>query len=270
MISRRFLLMLALLANASAVSAQDWYRVEAILVAYQNEAMIDHEIWPVAIDTPEVLVNDNQADMQWWLQPQLSQQTPTALWAGFNAAPVPQANWPAPLQPLPYRDMEQRANRIHADATMDVIWHQAWLEPIQAEDTAVKHPINLDVQGQIDMTVRGTLSLYRSRYLHVNTDLKVQHQLPLTDNPLQSLTLPNESALTDYRSGIYQDHALLTNGQNITPVRAAHIQQSRRMRSGEMHYVDHPMIGLIIKVDPVDEIALEELLQEQQPQVNGL
>jgi hypothetical protein len=29
------------------------------------------------------------------------------------------------------------------------------------------------------------------------------------------------------------------------------MQASRRMRSGELHYIDHPLMGVLIKVTPV-------------------
>jgi hypothetical protein len=31
------------------------------------------------------------------------------------------------------------------------------------------------------------------------------------------------------------------------PLQSYRMQQSRRMRSGEMHYLDHPFFGLIVK-----------------------
>jgi hypothetical protein len=62
----------------------------------------------------------------------------------------------------------------------------------------------------------GILRVYRLRYLHVDVDL-VYH-----------------------RSGV------------DTPFR---LQTSRRMRSGELHYLDHPLFGLLILVTP---LALDE------------
>ena len=41
----------------------------------------------------------------------------------------------------------------------------------------------------------------------------------------------------------------------IMAIRSARIQQSRRMRSNELHYVDHPMLGLVVKVIPVETEA---------------
>ncbi len=44
------------------------------------------------------------------------------------------------------------------------------------------------------------------------------------------------------------------------PVSVFHMQQSREMRSGEFHYLDHPAIGVVISVEPYElpELPLSE------------
>jgi hypothetical protein len=37
------------------------------------------------------------------------------------------------------------------------------------------------------------------------------------------------------------------------------MQQKRRMRSQEVHYLDHPMLGVVIRLNPVDEEYLRAL-----------
>lgn len=59
----------------------------------------------------------------------------------------------------------------------------------------------------------GTLRVYLTRYLHVEVDLLY------------------------HRSGVE------------TPFR---LRASRRMRSGELHYLDHPMFGVLVLVTPVE------------------
>ncbi len=29
------------------------------------------------------------------------------------------------------------------------------------------------------------------------------------------------------------------------------LHESRRMRSGELHYLDHPKLGILVRIDPV-------------------
>jgi hypothetical protein len=37
------------------------------------------------------------------------------------------------------------------------------------------------------------------------------------------------------------------------------MQQKRKMRSKEVHYLDHPLLGVVIKLMPLDEEQLQEL-----------
>jgi len=36
------------------------------------------------------------------------------------------------------------------------------------------------------------------------------------------------------------------------------LQQKRRMRSTEVHYIDHPMLGVVIKISPVTKSELRD------------
>lgn len=44
---------------------------------------------------------------------------------------------------------------------------------------------------------------------------------------------------------------------------AVTFQQERRMRSEEIHYLDHPMLGLVIQIRPLDEETLRILAREE-------
>ena len=43
-------------------------------------------------------------------------------------------------------------------------------------------------------------------------------------------------------------------------VRFMHIAERRRLRSRELHYIDHPKIGIIVRIDPlpIPEALLHE------------
>jgi hypothetical protein len=45
---------------------------------------------------------------------------------------------------------------------------------------------------------------------------------------------------------------------------AVQLQQTRRMRSGEVHYIDHPLLGIIVKLTPVTAQDLSAVAVEQQ------
>ena len=78
-----------------------------------------------------------------------------------------------------------------------------------------------------DPQLSGTVRLSRGRYLHVETDL------------------------VHVRSGS------AATGVTTRPYR---MQQSRRMRSRELHYIDHPAFGVLVRVTPYEP---EELFSDE-------
>ena len=55
--------------------------------------------------------------------------------------------------------------------------------------------------------------------------------------------------------------------ENLRPVypwrHAVALKQKRRMRSTEVHYLDHPLFGLVIKLTPLTEEDLEILAEAE-------
>ncbi|MCA6058204.1 hypothetical protein HUF18_00300 [Thalassolituus sp. ST750PaO-4] len=259
---RAFLLLCSVALPLSA-SAAPWYRVEMILVAYEDESLIDQELWPEVLETSATEDNesgslqteaDTTPDYTWWLSPARYQQLHNALFAGFGFARIPKAEWPAPLQPLAELKMANEAERINKRSDMKVIWHQAWVEPIQEEGQAIRHNLNVRLQDKLDIQLTGNFELHRSRYLHINTDLQVQQYEIHEPAELSALTLPASDNRADYRNDLLaQTDMEASMAVDLpAPIRAARVQQSRRMRSNELHYIDHPMLGIVLKIIPVE------------------
>ena len=95
--------------------------------------------------------------------------------------------------------------------------HYAWRQPVPSQRRARWVHIYVPPENDAGLTAKapvidGTLRVYLSRYLHVEVDL------------------------------LHQPGGL------DTPVR---LKTSRRMRSGELHYLDHPLFGLLVLVSPL-------------------
>lgn len=244
----------ALLFCSLNLQAAPWYRVEVVLVAYQNPQLIGDEQWPDALPLPQA--EARTPDLRWWHTPPVSGYN--ALLAGFGFSRPPVAGWDLPLQPLPNRHLQAEAERLQKHPDMQVIWHQAWVEPIQEQEQAIVHPLDIRLTDQLDIHLSGSISLHRSRFLHVSTDIVVQHFEPSLVPALADLQPLNSPIRSDYRTDLLTQAAIASSASEETapvPVRAAHIQQSRRMRSGELHYIDHPLLGIVVKVVPVTDAS---------------
>jgi len=101
--------------------------------------------------------------------------------------------------------------------------HTAWRQPVVSEKIA--KPIAVNVSSKDGAQLTGTVKISVQRYLHVNLDLLLGDPNTLPMDTLQANNDPTYTAQpTQYRF-------------------IAH----RKMRSDELHYIDHPKLGVIIK-----------------------
>lgn len=136
----------------------------------------------------------------------------------------------------------QSAQTFGADRTLDTRM-QPLLRPVEV------HPLD------------GTIRLVVSRYLHIHTDLYFTAPVEWT-----SLTDPASDTGGDAaddtgadedesnegrRAGL--DTTRIARGPEGRAMLSYPFVQHRRMRSGELHYLDHPVLGLLIRVDRAEE-----------------
>jgi hypothetical protein len=147
-----------------------------------------------------------------------------------------------------------------------ILAHGAWLQPVPARD--YPQPILIQSNEAIAdrWRIEGTLAITLGRYLHVAAKLWYQPD----PSPIQ-VALPSGSpggwfSLTDDTS----QHAPVLAGipfdfdDAVDPELPYQVlSELRRMRSGELHYLDHPSFGMLIRVDPVEPPAeLVELFEQ--------
>ena len=98
----------------------------------------------------------------------------------------------------------------------------------------------------------GTLQVYVQHYLYVQTELDLKEpttqQVGLKDRPLD-LEMGPEDTDSDVQLGHLE--AVSPTKTVETFLKPYRMDQKRRMRSGETHYLDHPLMGMIIQVRKV-------------------
>ena len=103
--------------------------------------------------------------------------------------------------------------------------HTAWTQPGYRKDEAP--PLSLQRVARLPSRLNGRATLYLSRYLHLNVDLKLRARA-------------GTAAANDANSFVQAVD---------TPVYS--LLEQRRLRSGELHFFDHPQFGVLVKVSPV-------------------
>ena len=87
--------------------------------------------------------------------------------------------------------------------------------------------------------IEGFITLYRKRFLHVMTDLWFT----------KSATNNNEEP--DYSDTLLRESAngrQFSEASNASAFNTFVMKQQRRVRAAELHYLDHPFFGLVLKI----------------------
>lgn len=276
---QRFIHFLAILSiflpvtSTATAEAPRWYEVELALISYQNKDKIDHEHWPeILIPDPNTHPTDDKTSkeasaswqwLKWWNQASLPNRLFDLETHSINQYKELEA--PFLSQGLAFADKTEKFEKAK---DLQVIWSKKWRQPIPKKEGAVnaENLINIDIKTAlnfkqaltsssplIEIEVKGNLHLYRSRYLHLVSDLKVQHWQSLASNRVLDKSiniLPSHTKSTD--NIIPSNSSTPLTAITEVPLRAAIIKQSRRMRSKELHYIDHPMLGILIRTTPIE------------------
>lgn len=125
-------------------------------------------------------------------------------------------------------ELVDELQRIQGRAFYQVLAHLAWEQPGYAQEQA--HPFPLAEFAGIQSGLAGDVTLYLGRYLHLVFDLELEP--PVSEQVLFGSRPDAKRA--EYR-----------------------IVEDRKMRSGELHYIDHPKFGVLIKVTEV-AVAAED------------
>jgi hypothetical protein len=154
------------------------------------------------------------------------------------------------FQKLPIRNLATQLKLLERSSRYRVIESLAWRQPgigqrnappvlIQegrffSPDGIVTPLPTLDapVLANSHYELEGTVTISVSKYLEVDTDLVYRTPVMLSDE----------------------------EGNNVSLLQPFRLQELRRMRSKTVHYLDHPMFGILITIEPFEspETEIEE------------
>jgi hypothetical protein len=123
---------------------------------------------------------------------------------------------------LAYRlyQMQNITRALENSRDYEVLYHRAWRQLAYDKRNSVAYPVETEIEKGKGNSVQGWVKLIRERFLHLDVDLF------LMANQGQS------SGISGYRIPLFE------------------IEEKRRVRSGELHYFDHPRFGVIARVTP--------------------
>lgn len=246
---RRFLHLCAslVLATASGIAsaknyAGNTFEIEMIVFGRDSGLAQSGENWPASprLEYPQQWVDFNSMDGE----------TPL-------------------LQPVATR-LDNKVAAIRRARGQQVLFHKAWRQVLQNKRNSPAVVINGGSPVGDHHQLEGSVTISVARYLHLSTNLWLSEfgaQQPSVADTTTSrgIALPRppvaEQNMSDEPMGLSGQSAQALTVDAIrseprpplTASRVAVLQQERRMRSGELHYLDHPRFGILIEVRPVEQ-----------------
>ena len=232
------------MANISFAEDMRYYDVEIIIIENLSENAKNAENWPLQVNLtpPEKTVQLGQPVLSEWLPQDVDLKSSYIELAASTY------------------QLTSEVKKISESKTQRVIFHTAWRQPgldkhqalpvhfkreIPAapviEDTA--NPLQDKELSSLEdiknesrpIILEGLLRVTLARYLHLEAELTYRDKLPEivnNENPFSVLDTESERNKIEKQGVIHLK------------------QKRRRIRSNELHYIDHPALGILIRITP--------------------
>lgn len=251
-----------------------WYQVELFIFANNNPASANSENWKqdLGLQYPPNIIElgkltDAAADQleATAIEINLNDQSLSGSHSSAPAAINEQAFTELATDELQLKSM---VRRIASRNNFRKLFHQAWRQPVANRENAKSVLIRAGDQYDSHFELEGYITLSLERYLHINTDLWLSAFVSNIGREMGPWpVLPKVPLNTDLNhddfdqppgpDGSHSSKAFDNPFDNIAGDLYAvdwtvALRQHRRMRSNELHYIDHPLMGLLIKVTPYE------------------
>ncbi len=140
------------------------------------------------------------------------------------------------------RSLNPQAATLARSGSYTVLFHQAWRQNIYASKTNIAISGGKIFNGHHEL--EGSISLSVGQYLKIQTNLWLTKFAP-AGTPLDDFWPELPNLPNTFANDI--DKSLANPIQRIVK-----LNQERTMRSIDVLYIDHPLMGLIIKIVPVE------------------
>jgi len=236
------ILALACFAATPCIADTSNYKVEVLIFNYLPSDTLEDELWPVINEVPP---RTNTRNLE------------------YNKADQP-TNFFTRL-PKSELELSQKQVSLRRSGDYNILFHEAWVQPIgekRGKDTI--HITGGDILDNGLYELEGYIAIDKARYLHFRSDLFHSRQLTATEAQRLNPVTPSDPELAENTpSGTHSTNPTSnqpsTNGNryltqsDVPDFLTVEMKTGRRMRSKELHYLDHPLMGALILITPTEK-----------------
>lgn len=163
------------------------------------------------------------------------------------------------IQPKGTHQLGGHDYTLRKDENHTVLFHQSWRQKMWGKNRSPSLIIRGGQAFGNHRELEGSIKIHIGRYLHVSTDLWLSEfafneddnqntQDETFSGSINTLSWPRLPSLPNAdNSQAYQ--YIFDNGPK--PSRIITLREKRRMRSKETHYIDHPYMGILVRMLPI-------------------
>ena len=238
-----FSILFFILASNSFAEDLRYYDVEIIVFENMSDEAKNSEHWPreVNLNIPANTVKLGELPPREWLPKDAD------LKESFKVLNADQYKLTAEVE------------KISASRSRRVIFHTAWRQPGLDKSVALPvyfkhevpklpisqngHEITQTTDPSLDQPdieknlsiLEGVVRISLARYLHLEAELSYRNKIPAVSTPNSSFSFFNDES----------------DPVEIPKQGVIYFKQERsRMRSSELHYIDHPVLGILVQITP--------------------
>ena len=233
-------------AHLRYINSEVWPQMDV-----DDEVELEEEVEPVAIQplTEEVAIVEKIKNME---QPTLNKIYLTSF---ENTPPV---------------ILNKAYKKLNASSQQKVLlyasWRQAGLDKSIAFDININELVNNHrLKTEAESAITGQFKIILARYLHFYSQLEYQRFSPgEQDNTQEEI----ENSSDSFIEATSENPLLATEEreEKTVTMQTFAIDNHRRMRSKELHYIDHPLVGMLIQINP--SIKVEATKVKDSPVLN--
>jgi len=227
MISKRIISILFIAIMFVGVTAQaaqqpKLYKVEVIVFEHITPQSLSSETWPTSLDEP---------NLRGAIQLQPSEGSSTQLYE---------------LLPKSYFQLNREVRRLNNNSSYKILTHLAWIQPVSAPRFA--KPVQITggtlytSDGQVVLPEPGgDLNAYAGDYQQLNGTITI--------SVMKYLQIQTNLLLTEPGYQIPQQAD--AEGKTASLI-SFPMNQTRRTKSKDLNYFDHPLYGMLIEITPYE------------------
>ncbi|MFK5986080.1 MAG: CsiV family protein [Pseudomonadota bacterium] len=251
-----------------------YYDVEVILFKHNNPSAISSEYWETIDEINSTVMEDDTANIDIKTEP-LSTNINNKILANYltNSKQFKSFDNRVSSIEQQQRILNKAADHLRYSKKYQLLAHLAWKQPGFDKNRA--QAVKFIFSGK-NQNITGQIKIILARYLHTQaafdlveevcrtTELASSDQEKATPVKIEVSPTTAQQTIADSAASPPANQApeaaivnkKITSEETICQMEKIQFKQSRKMRSRELHYLDHPVFGLLVEITPSATAAI--------------